>query len=59
MLFRSYVSLTEEESRLFLECRNFFMDTRVTLSDGLVVNTNIVKMFASKTLFPGGDDNES
>jgi len=53
---RYHVSLTEAESRLFLECRNFFMDTRVTLSNGKIVPTKIAKLFADKTLFPGGDD---
>ena len=55
---RYLVNLTEEESRKFLENRFFFMDTRITLTNGKIPPTTIAKLMAYKTLFGESDDND-
>ena len=48
---RYLISLTEAESRLFLEERFCFMDTRITLTTGKIPPTTIEKIMTRKTLF--------
>lgn len=48
---RYLVPLTEEETRLFLPNHAFYMDTRITLTNGLIPETEIVKLRMGGTLF--------
>ena len=53
---RYMVPWTEEETALFEEDHEFFMDTRITLKgQGAIPETNMVKLFMNGTLF---EDNE-
>lgn len=53
---RYLISLTEEESRLFLPDQLFYMDTKITLTNGKVPNTSIEQVLATKTLFGEDED---
>lgn len=54
---RYMVPMSVEETALFLEDHEFFMDTRITLKGtGGIPSTNIIKLFMNGTLFDDGDD---
>lgn len=55
---RYIINLTEEESRLFLEERFCYMDTRITLTNGKIPPTTIEKVMTHKTLFKESDDDD-
>ena len=52
---RYLVPLTEAQTRLFLPNHAFYMDTRITLTNGLIPETEIIKMRMGGTLI-GEDD---
>ncbi len=50
-----YIYLTESESRLFIENKTFYMDTRITYTGGKIPKTNIVSLTMNNTLFAETD----
>lgn len=49
------IGLTVEETALFEENENFYIDPRVTLIDGTIPNTRILTMQATATLWGEND----
>lgn len=58
-LDRYMVPLTEEETRRFLPNHAFYMDTRITLTNGLIPETEIKKLRMGGTLFPEEQEEEN
>ena len=54
-LDRYLVPLTEAQTRLFLPNHAFYMDTRITLTNGLIPETEIVKLRMGGTLIEEGE----
>ena len=54
---RYMVPLSEDETALFLEDHEFFMDTKITLKgNGMVPETNIIRLIMNGTLFDDGEE---
>lgn len=53
---RYLVPMTEAETRLFLPNHAFYMDSRITLTNGLIPQTEIMKIRMGATLF--GEEDE-
>lgn len=45
------ISLTQDETVLFPENKEFYMDTRILLTNGEIPETNIVSLWMKPTLF--------
>lgn len=55
---RYLVPLTEEETRLFMENHSFYLDTKITLTNGLIPDTEILKLRMGDTLFQAQESQE-
>jgi len=55
---RYMIGFTEEETALFLEDHEFFMDTRIKLKSGYIPQTSMTRLWMCGTLFDNSMDTE-
>lgn len=54
-----YLSFTEAESRQFKADDTYYMDTRITYTDGSIPMTEIMELYSLPTLFETAEDGDA